>query len=66
MHDLRRSYGSLMLNSGAALEVVQETLGHADTRMTRRAYAHLMQETLAAAVQKHLTSFASKKRRDRK
>jgi integrase len=56
-HDLRRSYGSLMLNSGAPIETIQQVLGHADTRMTRRTYAHLLQHTVATAVQKHLPSF---------
>jgi integrase len=56
-HDLRRSYGSLMLNSGARIEVIQELLGHADLRMTRRAYAHLLNRTKQRAVKKHLPSF---------
>ena len=60
-HDLRRSYGSLLLNSGAAAEVVQELLGHADLRMTRRAYAHLLDATVAKAVKKHLPSFGLEK-----
>lgn len=56
-HDLRRSYGSLMLTSGAPIETIQQVLGHADMRMTRRTYAHLLQQTVATAVQKHLPSF---------
>jgi integrase len=56
-HDLRRSYGSLMLNAGASIESVQQVLGHADMRMTRRVYAHLLQDTVAEQVQKHLPSF---------
>jgi integrase len=60
MHDLRRSYGSLMLNSGAPIEIIQQTLGHADLRMTRRAYAHLLQKTVAKSVRKHLPNFAGK------
>jgi integrase len=56
-HDLRRSYGSLLLNRGADAEVIQELLGHADLRMTRRAYAHLLQRTVAKVVKKKLPSF---------
>jgi integrase len=57
-HDLRRSYGSLLLNSGAPADAIQELLGHADLRMTRRAYAHMLDKTLRRAVIKHLPSFA--------
>ena len=56
-HDLRRSYGSLMLNSGASIESIQQVLGHSDMRMTRRTYAHLLQDTVAKQVQKYLPSF---------
>jgi integrase len=56
-HDLRRSYGSLMLNSGSSAEVIQKLLGHADLRMTTRAYAHLLDATLQKSVEKHLPSF---------
>ena len=55
-HDLRRSYGSLLLNSGAPADAIQELLGHADLRMTRRAYAHIAGATLQKAVKK-LPSF---------
>jgi integrase len=68
-HDLRRSYGSLMLNGGASIESIQQVLGHADMRMTRRTYAHLLQETVAKQVQEHLPSFedtAPQKRTRRK
>lgn len=63
-HDLRRTWGSLMLNAGASLEVIQQVLGHADARMTKRVYAHLLQDTVAQQVQDHLPSFtgAPKKR----
>jgi len=59
-HDMRRSYGSLLMNSGAPIETIQELLGHDDPRMTRRVYAHLLQQTLQAAVQKYLPSFSDK------
>jgi integrase len=63
-HDLRRTYGSLLLNEHVASDAIQELLGHADLRMTRRAYAHLSEATLQKAVRK-LPSFeggAPKKR----
>jgi integrase len=59
-HDLRRSYGSLMLNSGAPMEALKDLLGHADMRMTARVYAHMGDETLQRAVDEHLPSFESK------
>ncbi len=55
-HDLRRSYGSLLLNAGIPAEAIQELLGHADVRTTRRAYAHMVDATLKKAVKK-LPSF---------
>ena len=57
-HDLRRSYGSLMLNAGASMDDIRVALGHADGRMTARVYAHRMQETLADSIKAHLPSFA--------
>lgn len=65
-HDLRRSYGSLMLNSGATIESIQQVLGHADMRMTRRTYAHLLQKTVARSVQKHLPSFDDSARKEKR
>ena len=65
-HDLRRSYGSLLLNSGASADVIQELLGHADLRMTRRAYAHLLDKTKQKAVDKHLPSFGLERSNVRK
>jgi integrase len=67
-HDLRRTYGSLLLNEHVASDAIQELLGHADLRMTRRAYAHLSEATLVKAVSS-LPSFAetpTKKRGVRK
>jgi integrase len=55
-HDLRRSYGSLLINARVSADAIQDLLGHADLRMTRRAYAHLTDATLLKAVRK-LPSF---------
>jgi integrase len=59
-HDLRRSYGSLLINAGAAPDTIRRLLGHADMRMTLRNYAHLMDEALQTAVDEHLPSFTAK------
>jgi integrase len=56
-HDLRRSYASLLINRGTDAEIIRELLGHADLRMTLRAYAHLLNRTVAKAVKKKLPSF---------
>lgn len=56
-HDLRRSYASLLINRGTDAEVIRELLGHADLRMTMRAYAHLLNRTVAKIVKKKLPSF---------
>jgi integrase len=65
-HDLRRSYGSLLINRGASGEVIQELLGHADMRMTRRVYAHLLNATIAKTVNKRLPSFGLDETKGRK
>ncbi len=56
-HDLRRSYASLLINKKTDIEVIQKLLGHADLRMTVRAYAHLLDATISKAVKKNLPSF---------
>ena len=65
-HDLRRSYGSLLLNAGANAEVIQELLGHADMRTTRRVYAHLLNVTIANTVKSKLPSFGHERSNVRK
>ncbi|MEZ5459891.1 MAG: tyrosine-type recombinase/integrase [Steroidobacteraceae bacterium] len=56
-HDLRRSYGSWLINEGANGEVIQKLLGHADTRMTLRAYAHLLDKTVRKELERGLPKF---------
>jgi len=57
MYDLRRTYGSLLANAGAADTTIAHSLGHSDTRMTRRHYAHLLDSTIAAELEAKLPAF---------
>lgn len=50
MHDLRHTYASLLVSSGASLPVVGALLGHSQPQTTAR-YAHLYDDTLRTATQ---------------
>ena len=51
-HDLRHSYATMIANlPGNTLDVLAEILGHADTRITRKHYAFLFDDTKKRAVQ---------------
>lgn len=55
-HDLRRTAGSLMLQSGVPLELVSAVLGHRSTEITRAVYAHLAVEHLRSAMDALVTA----------
>ncbi|GAA6747502.1 tyrosine-type recombinase/integrase [Thermus brockianus] len=44
VHDLRHSYGSLLLANGAPVEVVADRMGHASPTITLGIYRHLLEE----------------------
>jgi site-specific recombinase XerD len=48
IHDLRHSFATIAVMSGASLHEVQKLLGHSDVSMTQR-YAHLAEESLQRA-----------------
>jgi integrase len=56
-HELRHTYASLLAQAGADLLTISKLLGHSDTRITSRHYAHLCDKTIANAVNKFLPSF---------
>ena len=53
-HLLRHFYASLLVGQGVSLQMVAQLLGHSDTRVTEKHYAHLQPLTLANVVQKNL------------
>jgi integrase len=53
-HLLRHFYASLLVGEGVSLQIVAQLLGHSDTRVTEKHYAHLQPLTLANAVQENL------------
>ncbi|MGD0465390.1 MAG: tyrosine-type recombinase/integrase [Gammaproteobacteria bacterium] len=58
-HELRHTYASFLAQKGADLLTISKLLGHADTRVTSRHYAHLCDRTLANAVNSLLPNFLS-------
>jgi integrase len=50
VHDLRHSFATIAVMSGASLYDVQKLLGHSDVSMTQR-YAHLAEESLQRATE---------------
>lgn len=50
LHDLRHTYASILINSGATLHEVQRLMGHHNIAVTER-YAHLLPSTLHARVE---------------
>lgn len=59
-NDLRHSYASLLASNGVSLQVIAEVLGHADTRMTSRHYAHLVPSYVAETVRANLPRLSRK------
>lgn len=56
-HILRHTYASQLAMSKTPMPVIAAQLGHADTRMTERHYAHLGQSYVADVVRANLPSF---------
>ena len=48
-HDLRRTFGSWLVQVGVGIERISKLLRHADIQITARVYAHLRSEDLAEA-----------------
>ncbi len=53
-HALRHTFASLLVQAGTPLAFVAEVLGHADTRMVSKHYAHLAPNVVHAAIRANL------------
>ena len=56
-HVLRHTYASHLAMANTPMVVIAAQLGHADTRMTEKHYAHLAQSYIATTVRANLPSF---------
>lgn len=56
-HILRHTYGSSLAMRGVPLQVIAAVLGHSDTRVTHKHYAHLMPSYIADVIKEHLPDF---------
>ena len=52
-HVLRHTHGSLLAMQGVPMPVIAKQLGHADTRMTEKHYAHLSPNYVADTIRQH-------------
>lgn len=48
-HDLRHTAASLLLGEGVPIPVVSQLLGHADSSITLKVYAHILPDHLGTA-----------------
>lgn len=55
LHILRHTHASLLAESGATLEQIQERLGHADDEITRRIYLHVTKTSKANLINQFAT-----------
>jgi integrase len=56
-HALRHTYGSLLALEGVPIKFIAEALGHRDSRMTEKHYAHLQTDAVADEIRKNLPSY---------
>lgn len=56
-HHLRHTYASALAQRGVPLQVIAAVLGHSDTRVTHKHYAHLMPSYVSNVIKEHLPDF---------
>ena len=60
LHDLRGTYGSLLIETGVDIKTTQDLMRHSDPRTTMKMYLRSRQETKAAAVEQLRLKIAPK------
>jgi integrase len=58
-HGLRDTFASLLAMNGAPMAVIAKVLGHADTRVTEKHYAHLAPNYVAETLRAHFPRLSS-------
>ncbi len=56
-HILRHTHGSLLAMKGVPMPVIAKQLGHADTRMTEKHYAHISPSYVADTIRQNFPTF---------
>jgi integrase len=56
-HQLRHSFASLLVKAGVPMRYVADALGHSNTAMTERFYAHLAPSHVADVIRKNAPTF---------
>lgn len=59
-HAIRHTFASLLVEAGTPLAFVAEALGHGDTRMVSKHYAHLAPSIVHASIRANLPTFGIK------
>ena len=60
-HILRHTYGAALAAKGVPLQVIAIALGHSDTRLTEKFYAHIAPSHVRDQIQKHLPKIGIKR-----
>jgi integrase len=66
-HALRHTFASILAEKGTPMMIIADALGHTDTRMVEKHYAHLQPSIVAKSIRKNLPTFGAptKKRAQR-
>lgn len=56
-HLARKSYATLLLNRGCRIETIAKLLGHSNSRITSKVYAHLKKDTIIKEVNEVINNF---------